>query len=354
MAEIQPPTKEQIKEQLAKIIASEDFQRSVRSSDFLTYIVQKTLDGHTELIKGYTIGVEVFGKPEAFDPDTDASVRVEASRLRKSLTLYYHQAGKNDEVVITVPKGRYKPSFEFAIEQEPHTSFRIRDERLCAVSRVLNIALLLLIIVYIMLYSATESSKKPMKMSLVEHAPVIAVLPFNTIGGDNSEAYGKKLPDKIIKNLTYFSSVKVLTNKAVSGHVKWIGANAKIGKELNAGYILEGTIQNKGADVRVVLRLFNVQRNTHVWAFDEEYALLKYGDNAWEDVLAASVASRIASPYGVVQNIEQDRLSALGTNDVIGYQCTLYYYAYSNNKSAEGHQNVRSCLEKNTRSRSCG
>jgi len=77
-----------VRAELARILASEDFQRSGRLSDFLTFVVEKTLCGDDADIKGYTIGIEVFGKPDSFDPETDASVRVDATRLRRALANY--------------------------------------------------------------------------------------------------------------------------------------------------------------------------------------------------------------------------------------------------------------------------
>jgi hypothetical protein len=111
MSDVVIPSKDEVLSQLERVLESKDFKGSARLSDFLKYIVTKTLNGESDQIKGYTIGVEAFGKGADFDPDTDASVRVEASRLRKALTLYYHEAGSDDPVVIRVPKGRYHPHF---------------------------------------------------------------------------------------------------------------------------------------------------------------------------------------------------------------------------------------------------
>jgi hypothetical protein len=40
-------------------------------------------------IKGYDVALEVFGRPETFDPTVDPVVRVEAGRLREKLREYY-------------------------------------------------------------------------------------------------------------------------------------------------------------------------------------------------------------------------------------------------------------------------
>ena len=56
-------------------------------------------------MKGYTIGVEVFGRPADFDAQSDALVRVEAGRLRRRLVEYYAGEGAADPVRIELPRG---------------------------------------------------------------------------------------------------------------------------------------------------------------------------------------------------------------------------------------------------------
>ena len=76
---------------------------------FLRYVVEATLGGQGNRLKEYTIAVEVFGRDDSFDPQTNSLVRVEAGRLRRTLTLYYLTHGRDDPLRIEIPKGRYVP-----------------------------------------------------------------------------------------------------------------------------------------------------------------------------------------------------------------------------------------------------
>ena len=71
-----PP--ESIRDQLARILRSQPFSNAPSLSGFLRYVVEHTLDGNTEELKEYSLGVEVFGRGKAFDPRTDTIV---ASKL---------------------------------------------------------------------------------------------------------------------------------------------------------------------------------------------------------------------------------------------------------------------------------
>lgn len=99
-------------EQLERMLQSEVFRGAARSSALLKFLVEETLDGRAERLKDYTLGSEVLGRGERFDPRTDPIARVEASRLRSRLELYYATEGKTDPVVVSLPKGGYVPRFE--------------------------------------------------------------------------------------------------------------------------------------------------------------------------------------------------------------------------------------------------
>jgi hypothetical protein len=100
-----------IEAELKSVLTSRQFARSVRLRQFLCFIVQTTLNGDPTNLKEYTIGVDVFGRKEAFDQRTDAIVRVQASRLRRKLKLYYATEGASHSIRITLPPGGFVPLF---------------------------------------------------------------------------------------------------------------------------------------------------------------------------------------------------------------------------------------------------
>ena len=77
------PSPEDVIAQVEKILLHPEFAGSKRIQDFLRFIVEETLAGRAEGLKGYSIGVEVFGREESFDPQIDPIVRVEAGRPTK-------------------------------------------------------------------------------------------------------------------------------------------------------------------------------------------------------------------------------------------------------------------------------
>lgn len=79
--------------------------------DFLSYVVEETLNGRSAYLKALPIAQAVFGADDKFDPEANSIVRVEAGRLRRRLTQYYSTIGLHDPIIIAVPKGTYAPEF---------------------------------------------------------------------------------------------------------------------------------------------------------------------------------------------------------------------------------------------------
>ena len=96
-----------IAEQVQRILADPRFARSAILSRLLRFTVEETLAGRGDRLKEYVLGVEVCGRPPAYDPRTDPIVRVQTRELRRRLREYYESAGLLDPIVIELPKGRY-------------------------------------------------------------------------------------------------------------------------------------------------------------------------------------------------------------------------------------------------------
>ncbi|HUQ52565.1 MAG TPA: hypothetical protein VM692_10110, partial [Gammaproteobacteria bacterium] len=150
------PTAAEVRAALERILRSTCFEHAGRASDFLRFVVNQTLAGDGERLKGYTIAVEVFGRPPDFDAQSDPLVRVEALRLRQRLTEYYAGEGAADPVKLDLPRGGYVVKAAYASSEpasaaEPSGSSaeqpRAHRSWLAANGRVASAAAALLLIV---------------------------------------------------------------------------------------------------------------------------------------------------------------------------------------------------------------
>ena len=106
------PLNGEARAQVGRILRSDVFYHSEGLKRLLSYLAEKTLSAEADQLKEYTIGVDVFGKGEGYDPRLDSGVRLQVSRLRRKLVEYYAADGANDDIVVALPKGRFKLSIE--------------------------------------------------------------------------------------------------------------------------------------------------------------------------------------------------------------------------------------------------
>jgi hypothetical protein len=108
-----------VQEQLERVLNTPQFSISRRYPSLLRYVVEQTLEGHTDRLKERTLGVEVFGRDPAYDSNADPVVRMTAAQVRRRLTEYYLEPGHATEVRIELPLGAYMPVFRQPEAQEP-------------------------------------------------------------------------------------------------------------------------------------------------------------------------------------------------------------------------------------------
>lgn len=102
---------EEIRDQVDRVSQNPEFEHSSRLQELLNYIVKEFLAGRAERIKGFTIGNAIYVTGDSFDSETNSIVRVEMGRLRRRLAEHYLTSGRDDPIVIDIPKGSYVPRF---------------------------------------------------------------------------------------------------------------------------------------------------------------------------------------------------------------------------------------------------
>lgn len=118
----QPQTREDreaVSRELEQILASPHFSNSKRYPALLSYVVENTLAGRTDVLKERTLGVEVFHRPATYDTNADTVVRYTAGEVRKRLLLYYSEHASRTGVQISLPAGSYQPEFLREADPQP-------------------------------------------------------------------------------------------------------------------------------------------------------------------------------------------------------------------------------------------
>ena len=109
----QTPSVEEQRLLLDRILSSKLFGKSHRLASFLRFICEEQQQGRGHTIQEQRIGTVVFGRPESYHMGEDSIVRSQARFLRLRLQEYFATEGKDESIVLTVPKGSYVPEFHF-------------------------------------------------------------------------------------------------------------------------------------------------------------------------------------------------------------------------------------------------
>ncbi|MCB1490070.1 MAG: adenylate cyclase [Bauldia sp.] len=343
-----------------RIVNNPDFTASDRARNFLRYVVEETLNDRADRIKAFSVAVEVFGRDETFDAQNDPVVRIEAGRLRRALERYYLLSGKDDPIVIEIPKGGYVPVFtsnptptvpeapaalpdpaEPEIGQPPASPGKSRARWIAAGA---GVALAVVLAIGIGLYATGMLGGR--HAGSPPEGPRLLVLPFTNLGnGEVSAVYSAALTDEIVSELARFKEITVFgvqTSRAVSNDADI----AVIRDKYDVDYVLEGSVRADASTVRVSSRLLNTETRAVLWSRSYENPVTAADLFSIEEKTAQEVATAVAQPYGIVYRAETKRAdNSLPPDDLSAYLCSLRYYTYRAAPDAEQHKAVRQCLE---------
>ena len=99
-------------ELVRRVASSVTFEKSPRLRAFLIHVCRCALENRSEEATEQQIGIYVYGRSPSYNPNDDNIVRSQARVLRLKLEHHFANEGKDEPVVITIPKGQYLPVFE--------------------------------------------------------------------------------------------------------------------------------------------------------------------------------------------------------------------------------------------------
>ena len=95
----------------------------------------------------------------------------------------------------------------------------------------------------------------------------VAVLPFENLSGDPSDAYfGTGIQEEILTRLTGIAGLKVISRTSTQQYQNNPKNLREIARELGVANIVEGSVQKAADQVRVNVQLVNAPTDSHLWA----------------------------------------------------------------------------------------
>ena len=255
---------EEIAAQMARIVRSPIFAKSVRMTALLRYLAEQSLSGTPEKLKEYAIGVDVFKKDTSFDPRLDTTVRTEARRLRAKLEEYYRTEGPGDPLDIALPKGSYRLTFQPRGRTSAAESQTVPGPHRAGLRRYAPAAGIAVFAMAVLCAPGYWIFRERTGHGTIRS---VVVLPFANLSGDSSRQYlADGITDGLITDLANISALRVVSRISAMSYGSRQKTAPEIGRELGVDAVLEGTMTAQGERVRVNAQLIDARTDGHVWA----------------------------------------------------------------------------------------
>lgn len=279
----------EVRTELERILRHTEFQASDRLRDFLRFVVEESLAGRADAIKGSQIARRVFGRGEDFDGTRDPVVRTEAGRLRRRLEHYYFVAGAEDPIRIDIPKGGYVPRF---IRQNGHAS------------------------------SGTSPAPSG-TASAVESDPTVALVPFRDLAGDPESAFfGAGLVAELVAEVNRYEHVVAVPCQPAEEAVETIEGCG------GARFILQGTVRRDEVELKLVVHLTDTVAGRQLWGESYKVPLEASRLIAVQEELARDLMAAIADEYGVISRRLAWESRDKPPTELSSYEALLRYHYY--------------------------
>jgi TolB-like protein/tetratricopeptide (TPR) repeat protein len=271
--------------------------------------VERTLAGLGRQLKEYSIGVDVFGRGESFDPRADTIVRAQARKLRSKLAKYYETEGKHNPLRIEFLKGSYAARICLAetpvpphvtdaipadsthrlngthhlngthdpidtqgLNGKPRAEGEHRSSKGNFSASRLSLGALSLFLVVAAAAAYVTHQKRP-ESPRADQGHSVVVLPFLSLSGDQADKYfSDGLTDEIITSLVRVPGLQVSGRTSAFQFKGKPVDMGEIGRHLQVRFVIEGSVRRAGDQVRVTAGLIEARNGYQLWSqsYDRE------------------------------------------------------------------------------------
>ena len=175
--------------------------------------------------------------------------------------------------------------------------------------------------------------------------PRVAVLPLKTRAGDAEiESFGDGLTEEITAGLSQFRHLIVVSASAAA-RFKGPADLAEVGRQLDAGFLLEGSARKTGSSIRVSVQLVDARTGAHLWAERFDRDLGSADILAVQDELTDRIVATVADPYGVLTRSLCALVKPKPIGTLTAHECVLRTFGYWQQLHPDEQTEVRTALE---------
>ena len=263
-------------------------------------------------------------------------MRIEAARLREKLREYYEADGQSDPIRIDLPKGTYTPHIEFRPAGNTWSSARssgrdnsgstpmqgpVASQPGCRKTPFGFLAASIIAVLLALLAGFGAWRWWNPSTPLSEKAS-IAVLPFENIGNDSKwDRFADGITEDIVIDLSHSKDLFVVARNSTEVYRGKPADVRDVGRDLGVRYVLEGSIQPSGDQIRVTALLIDTRTGGNVWSdrYDRPATdLFKVQSDVTE-----KIAATLTGYEGAVAEAERSLIRRKPPSDLTAYDTYL-------------------------------
>ncbi len=283
-------TSADVVEALGRVLESRPFARSPRARGFLAYVVTETLAGRSDRLSERTVARRALERGADFDGRDDASVRVQATRVRKHLDAYYAGAGAADPVRIELSPGSYVPVFRAAA---------------------------------------------PGREAVVVPGVVIAML--TSSGEEPASAFARSMSESLVQQLAAYPHIRVV------GPVDAPADARRAAEAAAVTTVLTGHVAVRDGCLVLAVRLHDGSTSEVTWSDDQSVDVSVLAGFEVEQQWARQIAARVGDPSGAV--IRQQLAAEHPAPTGLELAARLAFYSYLDAGTLESVEAATAALD---------
>ena len=175
----------------------------------------------------------------------------------------------------------------------------------------------------------------------------VAVLPFKYAGANaDLAALAEGLSEDIVTGLSRFSYLKVIAKSSTSRYANASVDTQAVATDLGARYLMEGTLRQAGATLRIAVQLVDASSGAHLWAETFDRPFRPEAVFELQDELVPRIVSTVADAHGILPHSMSEGLRNKSVEEMSPYEAVLRSFGYGYRIGPEEHALVRAGLER--------
>ncbi len=176
--------------------------------------------------------------------------------------------------------------------------------------------------------------------------PSVAILPFNSVSGDESDNWiAEGLTDDIIMNLSKFKNLFVIARNSSFFFKTQEMPPKEAAQKLNVRYVARGSVRRSASRIRITVELVDAQTERTIWGerFDRKI------DDIF-DILDEVTECIVAATAVMIESHEKQRMIQVVPSDLEAYGSVLqgqhHIFKYTRNDNRKAHDFYQSALDR--------